>query len=620
MASADDSYHPSRSESHRHSISGSESHHHSVSTSESHHHPISGPESPDHYRHFLDHLFGIPNSGFFHHFSFFNLLHHLGVLANDSPYHSTFRHGSPRSASEMSDTHSTPLDPSLGPSVSQYQDVVSGSKRKYRGDKDSSLRSDWVAGEDFEEPYVISQPVDFDKGLIKEIEVIVEAHDQGWSSYPEDHNTYNNSWTYAELAKVMPDGSLSASRELIYRNLHAQSEQGRAAQLDVGLQWLNAVSDAEASEVLIRCCGSKRFASILAARRPFESFQNLERGASDVWWNQVDVSGWLEAFSAHPRIGDAASLKRKFATQQWSQGEQAAALQSSDDTFFQEMAEGNRRYEQRFGHIFIICAQGKPAPEILAALKERLANQPIYEVQLAAKEQEKITQLRLEKLLLDAPTDGAGAAVSSPATYRLARVAAHIAPPPGAPATAAPATTPPATAAPATSAKHPSISTHVLDVALGRPAAGIPVLLERQIEARGESESGGVGLGWERVGGGVTNADGRAAGLLARGGDEGGVVGIGGVGGGAVGGGGVGAGIYRLSFATGEYLGQMHGARGTGDAQAGTGRGSGSGGCSGGGFFPSVSIVFRVLPEQQREHFHVPLLLSPFSYSTYRGS
>ncbi|CAI5486823.1 unnamed protein product [Closterium sp. Naga37s-1] len=124
----------------------------------------------------------------------------------------------------------------------------------------------------------------------------------------------------------------------------------------------------------------------------------------------VDVSGWLEAFSAHPRIGDAASLKRKFATQQWSQGEQAAALQSSDDTFFQEMAEGNRRYEQRFGHIFIICAQGKPAPEILAALKERLANQPIYEVQLAAKEQEKITQLRLEKLLLHAPTDGAGAA------------------------------------------------------------------------------------------------------------------------------------------------------------------------------------------------------------------
>ncbi|CAI5486824.1 unnamed protein product [Closterium sp. Naga37s-1] len=189
-----------------------------------------------------------------------------------------------------------------------------------------------------------------------------------------------------------------------------------------------------------------------------------------------------------------------------------------------------------------------------------------------------------------------------------------------APATTPPATTPPATAAPATSAKHPSISTHVLDVALGRPAAGIPVLLERQIEARGESESGGVGLGWERVGGGVTNADGRAAGLLARGGDEGGVVGIGGVGGGAVGGGGVGAGIYRLSFATGEYLGRMHGARGTGDAQAGTGRGSGSGGCSGGGFFPSVSIVFRVLPEQQREHFHVPLLLSPFSYSTYRGS
>ncbi|CAI5986798.1 unnamed protein product, partial [Closterium sp. NIES-64] len=155
------------------------------------------------------------------------------------------------------------------------------------------------------------------------------------------------------------------------------------------------------------------------------------------------------------------------------------------------------------------------------------------------------------------------------------------------------------------------------------PAAGITVLLERQIEARGESESGGVGLGWERVGEGVTNADGRAAGLLARDGDGGGAVGSGGVGGGSVGGGGVVAGVYRLSFATGEYLGRMRGARERGDSQAaGTGSGSGSGGCSGngGGFFPHVSIVFRVLPEQEREHFHVPLLLSPFSYSTYRGS
>ncbi|CAI5465603.1 unnamed protein product [Closterium sp. Yama58-4] len=506
------------------------------------------------------------------------------------------------------------LVPSFAPSVSQFREVVSAFRTGFEGTlppllddiiqaiieyagyyvKDVSFSSDRMSGGDWEETYVISQPVDFDKGRIKEIKVDAEAHDQGWSSYPQDQNTYNNSWTFAELARIMPDGSLSASRDEIYRNLHAQSEQGRATRLESGLRWLNALPEAETSEALIRCCGSKRFASGLAARRPFRSFEDLQSAASDVWWNQVDISGWLEAFSAHPKIGDVASLKRKFATQRWSQGEQAAALQSSDDAFFQEMAECNRRYEQRFGHIFIICAQGKPASEILAALKERLANQPIYEVQLAAKEQEKITQLRLEKLLLDAPTNGTGTTVSSPATYRLARVAAHISP--GLPSTAVPATV-----TPATSAKHPSISTHVLDVALGRPAAGIEVVLERQIEALRESDSGGAGLGWVRMGEGVTNADGRAAGLLARGGDGGGAVG-----------GGVGAGIYRLSFGTGEYLGRMHGARGAGDAQAGSG--------SGGGFFPHVSIVFRVLPEQEREHFHVPLLLSPFSYSTYRGS
>ncbi|CAI5465605.1 unnamed protein product [Closterium sp. Yama58-4] len=88
----------------------------------------------------------------------------------------------------------------------------------YGDDKDTSFQNVMVIGEDFEEPYVISQPV---KGRIKEIEVLVEARDQGWSDYPQDHNTYNNSWTYAELAKLMPDGSLSASRELIYCNLHA---------------------------------------------------------------------------------------------------------------------------------------------------------------------------------------------------------------------------------------------------------------------------------------------------------------------------------------------------------------------------------------------------------------
>ncbi|CAI5985477.1 unnamed protein product [Closterium sp. NIES-64] len=171
------------------------------------------------------------------------------------------------------------------------------------------------------------------------------------------------------------------------------------------------------------------------------------------------------------------------------------------------------------------------------------------------------------------------------------------------PTTSVPTTTPPTTVTPTASAKHPSISTHVLDVTRGRPAPGIKVLLEKQIEARkgsrevksetgGSGESGGVRLGWERVGEGVTNADGRAAGLLA--------------------GGGVGAGIYRLSFATGEYLGLMHGTRVAGNAQVSSG--------NGGGFFSSVSMVFQVLPEQEREHFHVPLLLSPFSYSTYRGS
>jgi 5-hydroxyisourate hydrolase len=110
-----------------------------------------------------------------------------------------------------------------------------------------------------------------------------------------------------------------------------------------------------------------------------------------------------------------------------------------------------------------------------------------------------------------------------------------------------------------------TISTHVLDTAGGRPAAGVRVALEAR-----------VGDGWERVGGGVTDADGRVPDLAA----------------GAT----LGAGAYRLTFATGEWL-----------AAAGTA-----------GFYPQVTVEFLV--EDPGAHYHVPLLLSPYGYSTYRGS
>jgi hydroxyisourate hydrolase len=178
---------------------------------------------------------------------------------------------------------------------------------------------------------------------------------------------------------------------------------------------------------------------------------------------------------------------------------------------------GNREYEARFGHIFIVCATGKSAPEMLALLRERLPNAPAAELEIAAAEQRKITAIRLEKLLAEGPGMS-------------------------------------------------GITTHVLDTSLGRPASGVAVRLERR-----------EGSAWIELGRGGTDADGRCRNLLPEGTT-------------------LQPAVYRLSFDSAAYFG----ARGVPT------------------FYPEVGVVFEV--REPAQHHHVPLLLSPFGYSTYRGS
>jgi 2-oxo-4-hydroxy-4-carboxy-5-ureidoimidazoline decarboxylase len=163
-----------------------------------------------------------------------------------------------------------------------------------------------------------------------------------------------------------------------------------------GLSVLNALPADEARAALLRCCGSRRWADALTARRPFASAEELFAAAEEVW-NGLGRDDWLEAFAAHPRIGDVETLRKKFATTAaWCAGEQAGVAGAAEETL-QALAEGNRRYEDRFGHIFIVCATGKSAAEMLALLRERLGNDPAEELRVAAAEQAKITRLRLEK-------------------------------------------------------------------------------------------------------------------------------------------------------------------------------------------------------------------------------
>lgn len=120
---------------------------------------------------------------------------------------------------------------------------------------------------------------------------------------------------------------------------------------------------------------------------------------AEAQWYECSPDDWKEAFSHHPRIGDVESLTKKFAsTAQWASGEQSGVNAASGKTI-EELAEGNRLYEEKFGYIFIVCATGKSAEEMLSLLQARLPNVPTEEIEIAAEEQNKITKLRLQKLL-----------------------------------------------------------------------------------------------------------------------------------------------------------------------------------------------------------------------------
>ncbi|KAK1305964.1 Uric acid degradation bifunctional protein TTL [Acorus calamus] len=299
----------------------------------------------------------------------------------------------------------------------------------------------------------------------------------------------------------------------------------------------------------LSCCGSTRFAREMVAAGPFSGLDQALEAARHIWMNIIDVNGCLEAFAAHPEIGSTSSAS------QWSKQEQSTALATATDHSLQELLEWNSRYKQKFGHVFLICASGRGSPEILAELKVRYHNRPIVELEIAAQEQMKITELRLAKLFASKANIGSSTHTQLPAS-QLVKPGAHL--------TANPKRT------------RPPITTHVLDVSRGSPASGIEVQLEmwkgtqlRPSLAQRDS------FGWVHQGSSITDSDGRSGPLMGL--DEF-----------------LSPGVYRISFNTGKY--------------------------SPGGFFPYVSIVFEVRESQRSEHFHVPLLLSPFSFSTYRGS
>lgn len=157
------------------------------------------------------------------------------------------------------------------------------------------------------------------------------------------------------------------------------------------------MEQSELKENLIKCCGSTSWVDAMCKDFSLENKDKLLKDAEKIWFN-LNEKDWLEAFTHHPKIGDLASLEKKFgSTKDFTTNEQSSVNHASMETLM-ELAEYNKKYEDKFGFIFIVCATGKTADEMLGLIKERINNNYDTEIRIAMGEQNKITKIRLEKL------------------------------------------------------------------------------------------------------------------------------------------------------------------------------------------------------------------------------
>ena len=283
---------------------------------------------------------------------------------------------------------------------------------------------------------------------------------------------------------------------------------------------LNKLSKTEATNILQPCCGSAQWLNLLMDKFPFTDEKDLVAKAEKVWYNQCSESDWLQAFTHHPKIGNNKDLAEKFATTQHLAADEQAAVNTASQDIVEQLAKANEAYEKKFGFIFIVCATGKSASEMLRLMQDRIANSYSEELHIAMGEQHKITILRFKKLF-----DGDSWQTLAASQF----------------------------------------TTHVLDTSLGKPGKNITIKLKHLID--------GV---WQSIAQGITDGDGRLTDLLP-------TEKI------------MPAGNYKIVFETGNYFAANNLK----------------------GFYPEVEIQFTIF---DGSHYHVPLLINPFGYSTYRGS
>jgi len=165
------------------------------------------------------------------------------------------------------------------------------------------------------------------------------------------------------------------------------------------LQTWNAANAEAALAAMIACCGSRRWAAAMVAKRPIGSVAELSVAADEVW-SKMNEADWMDAFACHPRIGERKAERASAQSVAWSRQEQSSANNAAERVLA-EFAVGNELYEQRYGFTYIVCATGKSAEEMLAILNRRLASDRETELREAAEQQRQITQIRLGKWLVE---------------------------------------------------------------------------------------------------------------------------------------------------------------------------------------------------------------------------
>jgi 2-oxo-4-hydroxy-4-carboxy-5-ureidoimidazoline decarboxylase len=153
----------------------------------------------------------------------------------------------------------------------------------------------------------------------------------------------------------------------------------------------------EVRALLRACCGSSRWVERMIARRPFGSEAPMLSAARDEWF-ALGPADWMEAFAAHPKIGDRDALRSRFVETRHLAAREQAGVDGAPEDVLSALSAGNAAYEKKFGYIFIVCATGLTAAQMLERLHDRLANDPVTELRVAAEEQAKITELRLKKM------------------------------------------------------------------------------------------------------------------------------------------------------------------------------------------------------------------------------